>query len=47
MHREEDDVAAMFNSKGVWLKGKKISPFINRKRWALGQLIKDHSPILR
>jgi hypothetical protein len=45
MCKEGGAAAAVFNRKEVGLKGKKCSPFINRKRWALGQIIKDHGPI--
>jgi hypothetical protein len=47
MRKEEYNVAALFNSKGLGLKSKKSSPFYKQERWALGQKFKDNGPMLR
>jgi hypothetical protein len=47
MHKEGDDMVEVINSKGVGLRGENSSFFIKWKIRALGQIIKDHSPVTR
>jgi hypothetical protein len=47
MHKEGDGMVEVINSKGVGLRGENSSLFMKRKIQALGQIIKDHSPVTR